>query len=38
MLANFITAIFPYPQYQIPLLVVLVGLIVFYIHWKKKQM
>lgn len=38
MLAGFIDSIFPNPMLQIPLLIVLVGLVIFYVQWKKKQM
>ena len=36
MLAGYFGAMFTW--YQIPLLIILIGLIVFYIKWKKKQM
>ncbi|MCY2927761.1 MAG: hypothetical protein NT031_20445 [Planctomycetota bacterium] len=36
ILAAWYTGVFKW--YQIPLLIALVGLIIFYVQWKKKQM
>lgn len=36
---NFITEyIFPQPLWQIPLLIVLIGLIIFWVRYRKRQM